>query len=136
MKKEKSIFSVVTTHILTSSIVFPFFGMFVAYFVIKFLSQSLNSNITLILIRDLIHVIFFFIGVQYSLSYIHKKIDVKNPKDSFKYSVIGFGIVVIIMLTLNIYPNFNIIDTIYNTVFYGIIFIIFYILTKKYFNNL
>ena len=135
MKKEKSVISVVSTHILTTSLVIPFFGLLVGYFVNKFFGASLNHGYVM-LIKDIIYIIFFFIGVKYSISYINKKITVKNPKNSSKYSIITFGVIMIIMLIGDILANPNIISIGYNTVFFGIIFTIFFILTKNYFAKL
>lgn len=135
MKKEKPIVSVVSTHILTTSIVIPFFGLFAGYFVNKFLGTSLNQVLVMI-IKDIIYIVFFFIGVKYSLSYINKKIIVKNPKNSSKYSIIAFGIIITFMLIFDILAQPNIISIGYNTVFFGIIFAIFFILTKNYFEKL
>ena len=135
MKKEKSVASVVLTHILTTSIVFPFFGLLAGYFVNKFLHGSLNESL-LIIIKDLVYILFFFMGVKYSLSYINKKIDVKNPENSSKYSIITFGVIMLFMLIVDILAKPNIISIGYNTVFFGIIFAIFFILTKNYFKGL
>lgn len=135
MKKEKPIASVVSTHILTTSIVIPFFGLFAGYFVNKFLGASLNQVLVMI-IKDIIYIVFFFIGVKYSLSYINKKIIVEKPKNSSKYSIIAFGIIITFMLIFDILAQPNIISIGYNTVFFGIIFAIFFILTKNYFEKL
>lgn len=135
MKKEKSIASVVSIHILTTSIVIPFFGLLAGYFVNKFLSGSLNEGL-LMIIKDLVYVSFFFMGVKYSISYINKKIEVKNPESSSKYSIIVFGILITIMWVINILAGLNIIGIAYNTIFFGVIFAIFFILTKKYFEKL
>ena len=75
-------------------------------------------------------------GVKYSISHINKKITVKNPRNSSKYSIITFGVIMIIMLIGDILANPNIISIGYNTVFFGIIFTIFFILTKNYFAKL
>lgn len=135
MKKEKSVASVVSTHVLTTSIVIPFFGLLAGYFVNKFLGESLNQNLVMI-IKDVVYITFFFIGVKYSISYINKNITVKNPQNSSKYSIIVFGVIMIFMLTVDILAVPNIISIAYNIVFFGIIFSIFFILTKKYFENL
>ncbi|AHJ12272.1 hypothetical protein [Sulfurospirillum multivorans] len=135
MKKEKSVFSVVFTHILTTSIVIPFFGLLAGYFVNKFLGSSLDKGL-LILLKDIVYIAFFFIGVKYSISYINKNIDVKHPKESSKYSIIVFAILITSMWIINILPRFNLIGIVYNTIFYSVIFIIFFILTKKYFADL
>lgn len=135
MKKEKSVASVVSTHILTTSIVIPFFGLLAGYFVNKFLGASLNQGIVMI-IKDIVYIAFFFMGVQYSISYINKKVDVKNPENSSKYSIIVFAILITAMWVVNVLAGFNIIGIAYNTLFFGIIFAIFFILTKKYFESL
>ena len=135
MKKEKSVASVVSTHILTTSIVIPFFGLLAGYFVNKFFGVLLSQGY-IMLIKDIVYVTFFFMGVKYSISYINKKITVKNPKNSSKYSIITFGVIMIIMLIGDILSNPNIISIGYNTVFFGIIFTIFFILTKNYFTKL
>ena len=135
MKKEKSVASVVSTHILTTSIVLPFFGLLAGYFVNKFFGASLNQSLVMI-IKDIVYITFFFIGVKYSISYINKKITVKNPQNSSKYSIITFGLIMIFMLIVDILAKPNIISIGYNTVFFGIIFAIFFILTKNYFEKL
>ena len=135
MKQEKSVASVVSTHIITTSIVIPFFGLFAGYFVNKFLGVSLNQALVMI-IKDIVYIIFFFMGVKYSLSYINKKITVKNPQNSSKYSIIIFGVIMTFMLIVDILAKPNIISIAYNTVFFGIIFTIFYIFTKNYFEKL
>ncbi|ARU48280.1 hypothetical protein Sdiek1_1114 [Sulfurospirillum diekertiae] len=58
MKKEKSVISIVFTHILTTSIVIPFFGLLAGYFVNKFLGQSLDKGL-LIILKDIVYIIFF-----------------------------------------------------------------------------
>ena len=135
MKKEKSVASVVSTHILTTSIVIPFFGLLAGYFVNKFLGASLNQGLVMIL-KDIVYIAFFFMGVKYSISYINKKIDVKNPENSSKYSIIVFGILITAMWVMNVLAGFNIIGIAYNTVFFGVVFAIFFIITKKYFEKL
>jgi len=135
VKKEKSVASVVSTHILTTSIVIPFFGLLAGYFINKFLGTSLNQGLVII-IRDIVYITFFFMGVKYSISHINKKITVKDPQNSLKYSVITFGIVMIFMLSVDILAQPNIIIIGYNTLFFGIIFAIFFILTKNYFEKL
>jgi len=135
VKKEKPVASVVSTHLLTTSIVIPFFGLLAGYFVNKFLGASLSQFLTMI-VKDIVYILFFFIGVKYSISYINKNITVKNPQNSSKYSIIIFGIFLTIMWIMNILAGFNIIGITYNTIFYGSIFAIFFILTKRYFEQL
>jgi len=135
VKKEKSAASVVTHHILLTTIVFPFFGLLAGYFVLKFLGEALDST-TLMVLKDLVSIGFVFLGVKYSLSYIDKKIAVTNPQSSLKISIVLFGILAACMLVLSILSGFNIIGIVYNTVFFGIVFAIFFVLTKKYFTSL
>jgi len=135
VKKEKSVVSVVSSHIFTTSIVIPFFGLLAGYFVNKFLSASLNQNV-IMLIKDFVYIAFFFMGVKYSISYISKNVIVKNPQNSSKYAIIIFGVIMAFMLIVDILGHLNVLSIIYNTVFFGIIFAIFYVLTKKYFESL
>lgn len=135
MKKEKSVASVVTHHVLHTTILFPFFGMLAGYFVLKFLGESLDGT-TLMILKDLVIIGFVFLGVKYSLSYIDKKFAVTNPENSSKISIILFGVLAACMWVLSILNGFNIIGIAYNTVFFGIVFAIFFVLTKKYFANL
>lgn len=132
MKKEKSTASVVTTHILTTSIIFPFFGLIAVYFTTKYLSSSLNQ-VSIVFIRDIIYIAFFFAGVKYSSSYIKKNILVKDPQSSLKYSSIVFAIIIACMLIFDVLANPNIISLVYNSVFFGIIYAIFFLQTKSYF---
>ena len=135
MKKERSVVSVVMHHIGHTAIIFPFFGLLAGYFVGKFLGKSLDST-TLMILKDLVSIGFFFLGVKYSLSYINKKVIVINPESSSKSSIIVFGLLIICMWVLSILDGFNIIGITYNTLFFGIIFTIFFVLTKRYFSNL
>lgn len=135
MKKEKSTASVVTHHILHTTILFPFFGLLSGYFVLKFLGESLNGTTQMIL-KDLISIVFVFLGIKYSLSYIDKKYSVTNPKSSSKISIIVFAVLASCMWTLSMLNGFNIIGIAYNTVFFGIVFAIFSVLTKQYFSGL
>ena len=134
MKKEKSVASVVSTHILTTSIVIPFFGLLAAYYASKFLGTSVSQGLMMI-IKDIIYISFFIIGVKYSLSYIDKKIAITNPQDCSKYSIITFAIIMIFMLIIDILAAPTVIGIIYNLLFFGIIFAIFFIFTKNYFEK-
>ncbi|NPA66873.1 MAG: hypothetical protein GXO11_08340 [Epsilonproteobacteria bacterium] len=135
MKKERSVFNVVTTHILTTSVVIPFFGLLIGYMINKSLSTTLNQT-EVLLIKDIVFIIFFFFGVRYSLSYIDKTITVKDPKNSLRFSLIVFGLLMVMIFFLNVLAYPNTLNTIYNIAFFGIIFILFYIPTKRYFTNL
>jgi hypothetical protein len=134
VKKEKSVASVVSTHILTTSIVIPFFGLLAAYYASKFLGTSVSQGLMMI-IKDIIYISFFTIGVKYSLSYIEKKIAITNPQDCSKYSIITFAIIMIFMLIIDILAAPTLIGIIYNLLFFGIIFAIFFIFTKNYFEK-
>ncbi|TKI69491.1 hypothetical protein FCU45_05400 [Sulfurimonas crateris] len=135
MKKEKPAASVVTHHILNTTIIFPFFGLLAGYLILKFLGNSLDVT-TLRILKDLVSVGFVFLGVKYSLSYINKKYSVANPEKSSKISIIIFGVLATCMWILSILNGFNIIGIVYNTVFFGIVFAIFFAMTKKYFSSL
>ena len=135
VKKEKSAASVVTHHILHTTILFPFFGLLAGYFILKFLGDSLDAT-TLRILKDLVSIGFVFLGVKYSLSYIDKKYSVTNPEKSSKISIIVFGVLAACVWALSILNGFNIIGIVYNTVFFGIVFAIFFVMTKKYFSSL
>ena len=134
MKQKKSPIIVAFMHIWTSSIVIPFFGLLAGYFIGKFLATSLDKNL-LIIIKDIVKIIFFFIGVKYSLHYINKKIDVENPNKSFKYSIVIFTVLITAMLIIGS-NGLDLIGILYNVVFFGIIFYIYFIFTRKYFQDL
>ncbi|MDD3598402.1 hypothetical protein [Sulfuricurvum sp.] len=135
MKKEKSSANIITHHILNTTIIFPFFGLLVGYFVLKFLGDSLDST-TMMILKDLVSIAFVFFGVKYSLSYIDKKYSVTNPEKSSKISIIIFDVLAICAWVLSIFNGFNIIGIIYNTIFFGIVIAIFFVMTKKYFSSL
>ncbi|MBO8087541.1 MAG: hypothetical protein J7D61_16020 [Marichromatium sp.] len=135
MKKEKSTTSVVTHHIVHTAILFPFFGLLAGYFFHKFSYDSLNPT-TLMILKDFVMIAIFFLGVKYSLSYINKKYIVQNPEKSSTISITVFGVLIGCALTLNILSAFSIIGIVYNTIFFGIVFMIFFINTKKYFTGL
>lgn len=135
MKKEKSVAGVVTHHIVHTTIIFPFFGLLVAYFVLGFLGEKADTT-TYLTIRDLITILFFFFGVKYSLSYIDKKMFVKNVEKSLNYSVFIFSVLIIMIWMGSILQLFNIVRIGYNTMFFGTVFILFFLLTKRYFLSL
>lgn len=134
MKQEKSPINIALMHIWTSSIVIPFFGLLAGYLIGKFIDTSLDKNLSII-IKDIVKIVFFFIGVKYSLSYINKKINVTNPNKSFKYSVVIFIVLIITMLIIGS-NGLSLSGILYNIIFFGIIFFIFFIFTKKYFQGL
>jgi hypothetical protein len=74
--------------------------------------------------------------VRYSLSYIDQKIAVTDPERSSKGSMIVFGVLLIGMWALSVLNGLTIIGIAYNTLFFGTVFTIFIVLTKKYFSNL
>ncbi|HFU74113.1 MAG TPA: hypothetical protein ENK65_01010 [Helicobacteraceae bacterium] len=135
VKQEKSVVSVVTTHIITTSIVMPFFGLLAGYVVTKFFGTSLNDGLLMIM-RDIVYILFFLIGVHYSLLYINKNIVVKNPQRSAKFSIIVFGILITAVWSINVFAGLNSIGVVYNTLFFVIIFAIFFRVTKRFFENL
>lgn len=135
MKKEKSTLGIVVFHLMTTAIVFPFFGLLIGYFAWKYLGKTLNSG-ALTLLRDAINIGFFFLGIKYSLIFIDKKMIVQNPKSCSKSSIMTFAILVIYIWSVHIVKNANSIAFIYNTLFYGIIFLIFFVMTWQYFLRL
>jgi len=135
MLKEKSVASVVSTHIITTAIVMPFFGLLAGYFINKFLGESL-SQMLLALLKDSVYIGFFFLGVFYSLTYLKKKIVVKSPQKSGTYSIVIFGIIILFMLIIDILAQPNIASITYNTIFFTLIFALFFIPTKRYFSSL
>ncbi|MDX1808399.1 MAG: hypothetical protein R3331_02550 [Sulfurospirillaceae bacterium] len=135
MKKEKSTLGIVTFHIMTTAVIFPFFGLMIGYFVWKYLGNTFNSG-ALTLLRDVINVGFFLLGMKYSLSYIDKNMIAQNPKSCSKRSILIFTILVIYVWSVHLLNSPNTIAIIYNTIFYGIIFLIFFVMTRQYFSKL
>lgn len=135
MIKENSVAKTVSTHIITTAIVIPFFGFFPGYIINKYLGNSLNEDIIMV-IQDIFYILFFFFGVKYSISYMKKNIIVKNPTQSLKYSIITFGTLIFILWLLNTLSGKRVLETVYDTVFCGIIFTIFFVFTKKFFGSI
>ena len=136
MKKEKSDINVVITHIITTSLVIPFFGLFAGYVAQKLLASSVQSQILMLLMRDFVYILFFFFGVKYSLSYIDKNIIVKHPQKVANYSIILFGVMLFCMTMIDILAMPNILNFIYTILFFGIVFTIFFLMTRSYFTHL
>ncbi|WP_331775242.1 hypothetical protein [Sulfurospirillum sp. 1612] len=135
IKKEKPTWYIVTFHIIMTAIIFPFFGLLAGYFLIKFFGNMLQSG-TLVIIKDIISIGFFFLGVMYSLIYIDKKILIKKPLNCSKNAILMFTILILYVWSVHIANNPNTIAMVYNTLFYGIIFLIFFIMTRQYFTKL
>lgn len=128
MKKEKSTFNVVLIVILYSVVIFPFFASVIIFFLKKYTNNTL--------LFDLIHLVFLYLALRYILSYINKKIIIKEPKKVFKRGVQFFGALLMFAMFYNLGKNHEFYHLIYIFFYYWIKFLIFHEVTKKYFFSL
>jgi hypothetical protein len=135
MKKEKPTWFVVLFHILMTVFIFPFFSILAGYFLMRFFGKVLHGG-TLVVIKDVLSLGIFFFGVLYSLIYIDKKMVIKDPLACSKNAILVFSILLIYSWSVHIANNSNAIAMVYNTLFYGIAFLIFFVMTRQYFTIL
>ncbi|WP_304543711.1 zinc ribbon domain-containing protein [Sulfurimonas microaerophilic] len=129
MKKEKSNSSIVFTILLYTVIIFPFFSMLLSYITTRYF---LNIPI----LSDAIALSMLFLSLKYSLSYIDKNLEVKDPKKVFDISWKIFGAINLILLSIAISNNFTFYHIIYIFFYYWLKFLIFYEMTRRYFYSL
>ncbi|WP_226962191.1 zinc ribbon domain-containing protein [Sulfurimonas marina] len=129
MKNEKSNSNIVFTLLLYTVIIFPFFSMLLTYFISKYITENP-------IVIDTTTLFMLFLSLKYALSYIDKKIDIKEPKKVFELSWKIFGAINLILLFMSISKDFSLYHIIYIFFYYWIKFIIFYEMTRRYFSGL
>lgn len=118
MRKNVSSFTIVSSYIITSSLVFPFFGMLLGYFLTKYL-QLYIDGIYLGVIKDVVLLIFFFIGIKYAQNFITDNYIVRKPKLVLYSSLVIFLALILLFFYL-FYEKFIIYSVIFHTLIYAI----------------
>ncbi len=140
-QKQRSVFWVVSTHVLTTGFAMPFVAGLVAIAVIAAIQPSPLMSF---LILMAIQAVGYIGGVFYSLSYIRKVAQIQNPQACIKPSNITFLILALLGLAANLLAQFGsdesninpIVVVIALVAFYGIIFIAFAKITRDEFSRM
>ncbi|GIX00805.1 MAG: hypothetical protein KatS3mg111_4137 [Pirellulaceae bacterium] len=98
-RKERSVFWVVSTHVLTTGFAMPFVASLVAGAVVLSIQPSPLVSFLILLAAQAVG---YIGGVFYSLSYIRKVAIVPNPAACIKPSILTFTALALIGLTVNL----------------------------------
>jgi len=133
-KIQRTTFGVMTSHVISSSILFPLFWLITgsisnAMLVTKYMINETLANG----IYYAVMLLFFYFGIKYSLYYINKKVSVTLAKQSAKQSIILF---VALVIATN-YGLFYFEDSInVMRIFFSITLVyMFSVMTKEYFDS-
>ncbi len=134
-KIKRTTFGVVSSHIISTTFLFPAFwiivGSFAKFFLVEkgMLSQSVAMWLYYAIMLGC-----FYLGIKYSLYYIDKRVSVALPKQSGRQSIITFTMLVIVVDTILFYYE----QTVnFQRIIFGLLLIyMFAKLTKRYFNSL
>ncbi|MDD2791340.1 MAG: hypothetical protein PHU40_11855 [Sulfurimonas sp.] len=134
-KVKRTTFGVMTTHVISSSTLFPTFWL-IAGSLAKALLVA-NGIIIEPFATTLYYAIMlgaFYLGIKYSIYYINKKIQVALPKQSGRQSIILFSLIVITTNIAFIYFE----DSInFQRIIFSILLVYMFIqMTNKFFNSL
>ena len=134
-KIKRTTFGVVTSHIISSTFLFPLFWLLVGSFAkVILVEKGIIIEAYATTLYYLIMLGFFYVGIKYSLYYIDKRVVVALPRQSAQQSIIFFGILVV---TVNIgFVYFE--DTInFQRIIFSVLLVyMFAKMTNKYFNSL
>lgn len=126
-------FSVVSSHIISSSALFPVVWLIIGSFLQTILVQKqiLNEPV----VTGLYYIVMlasFYGGIKYSLSFIDRRYIVSNPQSSLKFSILSFlfGVLFINYLFIYFEESFNW----FRLSFSILLTYMFVILTNKYFS--
>jgi len=134
-KIKRTTFGIVSSHIISTTFLFPAFwiivGSFAKFFLVEkgMLSQSVAMWLYYAIMLGC-----FYLGIKYSLYYIDKRVSVALPKQSGRQSIIIFTMLVIVVDTILFYYE----QTVnFQRIIFGLLLIyMFAKLTKRYFNSL
>jgi hypothetical protein len=134
-KIKRTTFGVVSSHIISTTFLFPAFwiivGSFAKFFLVEkgMLSQSVAMWLYYAIMLGC-----FYLSIKYSLYYIDKRVSVALPKQSGRQSIIIFTMLVIVVDTILFYYE----QTVnFQRIIFGLLLIyMFAKLTKRYFNSL
>ena len=134
-KIKRTTFGVMTSHVVSSSALFPLLWLVIGSIGKAMLLQESLINET---VANIIYyagmMLFFYFGIKYSLYYINKKVFVTLPKQSGQQSIILFALLVV---AVN-YGLFYFEETIniMRILFSFMLVYMFTVITKKYFDSL
>ena len=134
-KIKRTTFGVASSHIISSSTLFPFLWLLVGLFFKAYLvhEEYLTENQAL----TIFYVVMlgaFYIGIKYSLSYINKKVLVMLPKKSSNLAI-GLFFLLILLAHYGFY-YFEESISLLRVTFTVFLFLLFKSMTEKYFNSL
>jgi len=134
-KVRRTSFGVVSSHIISTTMLFPLFWLIAGLLAKALLVQ--NNIIPEPLVSFLYYLIMlgsYYLGIKYSLYFIDKKIIVALPEQSSRQAIIAFSTLVVV----SNYALFYFQETIYiqRIIFSLLLIYMFAVITKKYFNSL
>ena len=134
-KIQRTTFGVMTSHVISSSSLFPALWLIVGLIGKSILiSENLINETLANSIYYAIMLLFFYFGTKYSLYYINKKVAVSFPKESGQQSIILF-ISLVILVNFGLFYFEQSLNTLRN-IFSLLLVYMFITLTKKFFNSL
>ena len=134
-KRRVTTFSVVSSHIISSTMLFPVLWLIIGSVIYLILEQKQVLPISLITIfYYIVMLASFYAGIKYSLSFIDKRYIVSNPELSLKFSILFFLIGVLLINYIFIY--FEEALNWFRLIFSILLLYMFVTLTNKYFKSL
>ena len=134
-KIKRTTFGVASSHIISSSTLFPFLWLFIGLLFKPFiLSQHYVPDIMVSFIYYLIMLGAYYLGIKYSLSYINKKVLVMLPKKSSNLAI-GLFFLLILVAHYGFY-YFEESISLLRVIFTVFLFLLFKSMSEKYFNSL
>lgn len=139
-KKQRSVFWVVSTHVVTTGFAMPVVTGLIGYALVKELRPD---PLRAFLILLCLQAIGYIGGVFYSLSYIRKSSRIENPTACIKPSIITFAVLAVIGLCINasnlFYRQHNmnpIVGAVLLVVYYTVICLAFARITQRGFSRM
>jgi hypothetical protein len=97
-KKQRSVFWVVSTHVVTTGFVMPVVADLIGNSLVKSVRPAPLVAILIVLALQMLG---YIGGVYYSLSYLRRSASIENPKACIKPSIITFVVLAIVGLCAN-----------------------------------
>lgn len=134
-KIRRTTFGIVSSHIISTTMLFPLFWLIAGLLVKALLIQ--NKIILEPFVSFLYYLIMlssYYLGIKYSLYFIDKKVEVALPEQSARQAIITFSTLVVV----SNYALFYFQETIYiqRIVFSLLLIYMFSVITRKYFHSL
>ncbi len=102
-----------------------------AYLLTKYMGEVLQKW-QLSFIKEGIYLLFFVLGVRYSMEFVAKRYVVADKRAFFIYSVWAFAFLVAVAAYTNIAASQELFGALYGACFYGVVFLLYYFLTKRW----